>query len=293
MPKAYEISKELTNQLFEKMRETKCLGTYRRLQAVALRGKGRKNAEAAEVTGFNQKYVTVLVRKCVTQGIDSIMQDNRTGGANQNLSYEQEIEFLQQFLEKAQKGQVVNVGEIARAYDKLTGKERKSLSTIYQLAYIYDRLGDFESALIWHGKAIEIKERTLGKEHPSTAISYSNIAGIYFDKGDYKKSEKYYRMALAIREKKLGGDHPDTATIYHALACIYEKQGKNNEALSLFIKAYSIRRHKLGIEHKVAIDSFGCIKTIYDKIAPVSISFEDWLKEIIRKTGAGSGVDKQ
>jgi len=117
------------------MQETKDLGAYRRLQAVGLRGKGRKNADVAETTGFSSDYVTVLVRKCVTEGLDALLKDNRRGSNNYNLTHEEEVEFLAPFLKKASEGKIVNVGEIAKAYDKRTGKEHNSNSTVYQLLH--------------------------------------------------------------------------------------------------------------------------------------------------------------
>jgi hypothetical protein len=61
MPKTYKISREITVQVFQLMRTTKDLKAYRRLQAVGLRGKGRSNAQVAEITGFNSDYITILV----------------------------------------------------------------------------------------------------------------------------------------------------------------------------------------------------------------------------------------
>ena len=138
VPRTYKITEELTKQIFEKMKTTKESGAYRRLQAVGLRGKGRKNAEVAEATGFNSDYITVLVRKCVTEGLESLVSDNRKGSNNYNLNHEQEVEFLKPFLEKAAKGKIVNIGEIAKAYDKLTGIEHSSNSTVYKLLHRHD-----------------------------------------------------------------------------------------------------------------------------------------------------------
>jgi transposase len=47
------------------------------------------------------------------------------------MNLEKSEEFLKQFKEKAEKGQIITIEEIAVAFNEKTGKQRKSLSTIY------------------------------------------------------------------------------------------------------------------------------------------------------------------
>ena len=61
---------------------------------------------------------------------------------------------------------------------------------------------------------MEIKENVLGKDHPSTATTYNNIASVCFYNKNYEKALEWYRKALEINEKVLGKDHPSTCTIY-------------------------------------------------------------------------------
>ena len=57
---------------------------------------------------------------------------------------------------------------------------------------------------------MDVKEKVLGKEHPSTATSYNNIGLTYNKQGNYPKALEYYQKALNILEKVLGPDHPNT-----------------------------------------------------------------------------------
>ena len=52
------------------------------------------------------------------------------------------------------------------------------------VAYVYRSQGDYDKALLWYEKALEISEKVLGKNHPSTATIYNNIALIYRNQGD-------------------------------------------------------------------------------------------------------------
>ena len=58
-----------------------------------------------------------------------------------------------------------------------------------------------------------IQEKVLGKEHPSTATTYNNMAGVYYSQGNYEKALDYYEKALKIFEEKLGSEHPYTKSV--------------------------------------------------------------------------------
>ena len=96
------------------------------------KGEGRSNREIAEIKGYNASYVSQLVSDFVKFGME-VFEDKRDGGNRRNLTDKQEVEFLEGFREKAEKGQVVSIDEIAAAYDELTSKQRKSNSTVYYL----------------------------------------------------------------------------------------------------------------------------------------------------------------
>ena len=59
-------------------------------------------------------------------------------------------------------------------------------------------------------RALDIREKALGKDHPDTANSLNNLAELYNKQGKYVEAEPLYKRALDIREKELGKDHPST-----------------------------------------------------------------------------------
>jgi tetratricopeptide (TPR) repeat protein len=75
---------------------------------------------------------------------------------------------------------------------------------------VYYEQGDYGKALEYYGKALAIRERVLGKEHPSTATTYNNIGGVYRAQGDYAKALEYYRKANAVFLSVFGENHPYT-----------------------------------------------------------------------------------
>ena len=73
--------------------------------------------------------------------------------------------------------------------------------------------GEYDKALEYYEKSREIQEKVLGKDHPSTATTYNNMALVYCAQGEYDKSLEYYEKALKILTVKLGEEHPYTKTV--------------------------------------------------------------------------------
>jgi hypothetical protein len=55
---------------------------------------------------------------------------------------------------------------------------------------------------------MEISEKTLGKDHPTVATRYNNLALLLLDQGKYAEAEPLFRRAMEIDEKALGKDQP-------------------------------------------------------------------------------------
>jgi Flp pilus assembly protein TadD len=53
-------------------------------------------------------------------------------------------------------------------------------------------------------QTLELRESVLGKEHPSTLTSMSNLALVLDDRGKYEEAEQIHRQALELRAKVLG-----------------------------------------------------------------------------------------
>ena len=93
-------------------------------------------------------------------------------------------------------------------------------------SYLLDRLGSYRqgalgayaSARPLFERALAIREKALGPDHPDTAASLNNLAVLLQAQGDLAAARPLYERALAICEKALGPDHPDTATSLNNLA---------------------------------------------------------------------------
>ena len=69
-------------------------------------------------------------------------------------------------------------------------------------------MGAYDQALPLYRRALEIREKALGPEHPDTANSLNNLALLYQVMGAYEQALPLYQRALKIIEKSLGPEHP-------------------------------------------------------------------------------------
>jgi transposase len=131
----YHIKIEDSKELRQAMKKAGSVFQYRKMEAVALRGEGKRNEEVGKLTGFHPDMVGRYAKKYLNGGLEGLLADGRKGGNHRNASDSEEQAFIVQFKEAAEKGQVVTVEEIASAYDNRFGKEHKSKSTVYYLLH--------------------------------------------------------------------------------------------------------------------------------------------------------------
>ena len=118
----YIITDEELAEIQEARTKNRDKNVERRLKALELKAQGRKGKEIAELTGYNQWYISKLAAKYHEGGIEAII-GNHYGGNHRNMTYEEETEFLSQFVDEANGGHLTDVSIIKAAYDEKVGHD--------------------------------------------------------------------------------------------------------------------------------------------------------------------------
>lgn len=118
---------------------------------------------------------------------------------------------------------------------------------------------DYSKALDYYSRALAIREKVLGLEHPDTASCYNNIGGVYRHQKKYTEALTYYFKTLDICKKEYGLEHPHTAVTYNNIGHVLYDQKKYAEAKKNFLKALDIDEKMLGMRHPA-------VATIYKNI---------------------------
>ena len=100
---------------------------------------------------------------------------------------------------------------------------------------------EYEEALEYYQKSLEIQTRVSGQDHPDVADSFNNIGAVYAGKGDLENALLHMRKALEIQTRVFGSDHPDVAASFNNIGAVYEKKGDYENALVQHQKARRFR----------------------------------------------------
>ncbi len=123
---------------------------------------------------------------------------------------------------------------------KQNGMLQNESSTLNQLGILYDRKGEYHTALTYHRTALAKKIATSGAIHEDPAVSYYHLGTISRALKEYESSERYFLKCLAIREQLKQNQQAELSNTHHQLGRLYEEQGAHQKALDQFEIAIKI-----------------------------------------------------
>jgi tetratricopeptide (TPR) repeat protein len=119
----------------------------------------------------------------------------------------------------------------------------------YFIGYYLQFRGEYAAARPYYERALAIREKTLGADHPDTATSLNKLGLLLQAMGDLARARPYYERALAIQEKAFGPDHPDTAQSLNNLGLLLQAMGDLARARPYYERALAIQEKALGADH--------------------------------------------
>jgi tetratricopeptide (TPR) repeat protein len=139
-----------------------------------------------------------------------------------------------------------------------------------QLGVFKNEQGEYQEAITFYEKSLEIDKKTRPPNHPDLASSYYNIGNVYYNMGEYSKALSYYEKALEISQKTLPPNHPDLAKSYIAHGLVYNQMGEYSKAITFYEKALEIQQQSLPPNHPDLAMSYGNIGEVYNNIGQCS-----------------------
>ncbi len=124
---------------------------------------------------------------------------------------------------------------------ELTEEQRLSAAVVK----LYDE-GKYDEALPLAKRALEIREKAVGVEHPSLAALLGNLIELYLVKRKYGEAEKLLQRLLAINEKQFGPEHARMAAVLGKMAFVRFMKSDFDEAESLHQRALAIMEKQFG-----------------------------------------------
>lgn len=117
MAKSYEISQSQLLEIEAARKKNRNKSVERRLYVLVMRAEGKSLEEISEKTGYHISTASKLIARYMRDGISAIAE-NHYKGNRRNMSFEEEAAILTPFIERAERGELVDIKEIAAAYQK-------------------------------------------------------------------------------------------------------------------------------------------------------------------------------
>ncbi|MCI0629982.1 MAG: serine/threonine-protein kinase [Phycisphaerales bacterium] len=152
------------------------------------------------------------------------------------------------------------------------------------------RLGLHEQAWPPQQRALEIRMRLLGHEHPHTLSSMTSAGDLLHAQGNLADAESYLREALDKTRRVLGDNHPDSLIAHTHMAGLLMDQGRPADAEPHYRQALEGRRRVFGDNHPdtlISMNNLGVALLKQRKFAEA----EHYIQEALHKSRRLLGDD--
>lgn len=152
-----------------------------------------------------------------------------------------------------------SLGRLEEAHDLL--KQALSIRQEHQpgsaeLAESYNNLALLNATLDhndlareYYDRAIDLRRRVLGEDHPATSFSLTNLASLLVQTGRAEEALPAFREALAIRKNVFGDHHPAVGSVLYQMGWTHANLEQHERARNYYEQALTIRRQAMGDDH--------------------------------------------
>ncbi len=192
---------------------------------------------------------------------------NSISEAHLNLANNDSVlQILENVLKIIQSKSPANYEELARTYNNF--------------GFYYEMNDEYEKAIEFQKKDLNITIIAFGENHLNTAYSYNNLGHHYESLALYDTAIHYYTKALKIELVALGENHQYTAYAYNNIGLCLIDLGKYNQALKKLKKALEIELKTLGENHPHTAMTYSNIGLCLVRLGKYYLALENYKKAI-------------
>lgn len=132
------------------------------------------------------------------------------------------------------------------------------------LGLVFYAQGKFDQARSQMERALALREKALGPDHPDVAGAVNDIGNTFYAQGKYDEARSRYESVLALGQRHLGPDHPSIARSLTNLGAVLRAQGKYDDARGHFERALAIYEQALGPDHPDVATTLSNLGSVLD-----------------------------
>ena len=141
--------------------------------------------------------------------------------------------------------------------------QRQLAGACRHLAALEHARGRNRAAEPYAQRAVEIRERELGPEHPDTVADVALLAAILDRRKRFEEAEPLYRRVLKAFEKTYGREHAKVAAVLNNLAALYQARGEGYRPERLYKRVLAIKEKALGPDHAEVATTLNNLAVLY------------------------------
>jgi CHAT domain-containing protein len=152
--------------------------------------------------------------------------------------------------------------------------------TYNNIGICYRKKEDYEKALEYYFKSLEIRINKLGENNPNVAQSYFNIGNVYTDMKNYDKSLEYQLKGLKIYKLVYEDENIYIADCYLGIGNNYALKNEFENALKYFNKNLAINKKVLGEKNINSSKTYNSMGNLYFNNKDYKMSLKNYNKSI-------------
>jgi tetratricopeptide (TPR) repeat protein len=152
----------------------------------------------------------------------------------------------------------------ARVEGKFAKQPLVEASIRYTIGSAYTDLSLYTDAERQFERALSLRRRELGENHPDTLAAMGSLAAAYERSGKLKEAESIYAKVVELQERILGPDNPGTLKAMNGLAVTYAEEGRYAEAEAIFVRLVPMEQRVFGEDNLQTLRAMGNLATTYD-----------------------------
>ncbi|MEP1033488.1 CHAT domain-containing tetratricopeptide repeat protein [Ekhidna sp.] len=171
------------------------------------------------------------------------------------------------------KDAMINQVKSKNSREKIDKDHPDLIYNYFNLGVIHNKAGQYDSALFYKEKALEIDLRDFGDQHVYVAEDYANLAATHLRQGNYEKSFEYTQRSLDVRKALYGPVHISVGNSLNNMATTHSKMGDLENAIAVKVEALEIFKELLG-DHAYTADALQDLASYHFEKEEVSHAFE-------------------
>lgn len=174
--------------------------------------------------------------------------------------------------------------EKALAIYKQSNTQQRVADCSDKIAKAHKANYNFHQAMVYAKKALDVRLKTFGDNHPQVAYSYNDIGHILKQQDQYEEAMECYQKALVIQRDAFGNKDHRVADCYHNIGTVHHVLAQYDQAMEQYKKALTIRIATFGKKHQKIADSYIDIGTTYYHLGKYDQALENYQKALKIRT---------